>query len=230
MVSNGSPNAHPGPLPVSSTLPLVQCLPREPSGLGGVLGGPDKGEEAVGSERTRARSHVGASLLPRPRRRVVVVGRRIRDVRMTASSPQQEAEECRQTSSVSHWISSLSRASPVGRQAPETGGAGNRVAICQRRACASRRSAARGGNRRHTLQRTGRRAPRGCRPAGHLATRGRLRSNAPMSHVAMPSASPSCGRATPRWSVVSHALPPLPGVADSRRLWPGYREGAHAFR
>src|SRR5206468_4130957 len=49
---------------------------------------------------------------------------------MTASSPQQEAEECRQTSSTSRWISSLSRASPVGRQAPETGGAGNRVAIC----------------------------------------------------------------------------------------------------
>src|SRR5436309_7266711 len=122
-------NAPPGPLPVSSTLPLVQCLPPEPL-LGRYLAVPMEGEEAVGSERTRARSHVGASLLPRPRRRVVVVGRRIRDVRMTASSPQQEAEECRQTSSVSHWISSLSRASPVGRQAPETGGAGNRVAIC----------------------------------------------------------------------------------------------------
>ena len=48
MVSNGSPNAHPGPLPVSSTLPLVQCLPREPSGLGGYLAVPIKVKKQSG--------------------------------------------------------------------------------------------------------------------------------------------------------------------------------------
>src|SRR2546427_7401213 len=34
--------AHPGPLPVSSTLPLVQCLPPEPSGFGRYLAVPMK--------------------------------------------------------------------------------------------------------------------------------------------------------------------------------------------
>ena len=48
MVSNGSPNAHPGPLPVSSTLPLVQCLPREPSGLGRYLAVPMKVKKQSG--------------------------------------------------------------------------------------------------------------------------------------------------------------------------------------
>ena len=34
-----------------------------------------------------------------------------------------------------------------------------------------------------------------------------------MSHVAVKSLSPSLGRASPRWSVASHASPPLPGDA-----------------
>src|SRR5438093_13751028 len=97
--------AHPGPLPVSSTLPLVQCLPPEPSGFGRYLAVPDEGEETIGSERTRGRRHVGALLFSRGGRLVVVIGGRIRDVRATRSAPQQDAEECRQTSSVSHSVS-----------------------------------------------------------------------------------------------------------------------------
>src|SRR5439155_25026239 len=70
--------------------------------VGEVIGRPDDGEGAIGSERARGGRHVGALLLPRPWRGIVAVGRRIGDVRMTRSRPQQVAEECRQTSSVSH--------------------------------------------------------------------------------------------------------------------------------
>src|SRR5438093_494510 len=66
-----------------------------------VLGRPDGGEEAIWSERTRGRRHVGALLSSRGGRLVVVVGGRIRDVRATRSAPQQDAEDCH-PSSVCH--------------------------------------------------------------------------------------------------------------------------------
>src|SRR5436189_165879 len=55
-----------------------------------------------GCEGARGGRHVGALLLPRPWWGIVVVGRRIDDVRLTGSSPQHDAQECGQTSSVSH--------------------------------------------------------------------------------------------------------------------------------
>src|SRR3989442_15376445 len=101
MVSKGL-TAQPGPLPLSSMLTLVQCLPPEPSGFGRYLAVPMAVKKQSGPNETGARRHVGAALLSRSWRRVVVVGRRIRDVRMTRSSTQQDAEECCQASSFSH--------------------------------------------------------------------------------------------------------------------------------
>ncbi len=48
MVSKGFPTAHAGPLPLSSMLPLVQCLPPEPSGLGRYLAVPMKVKKQSG--------------------------------------------------------------------------------------------------------------------------------------------------------------------------------------
>src|SRR5947199_3187657 len=98
MVSNGSPNAHPRAAPGQLDVALGAVLAAGAVGVGEVLGRPDEGEEAIGSERARGRRHVRSSLLPRLRRIVVVVvvvvGCRIRDVRTTGSSPEQDAEEC----------------------------------------------------------------------------------------------------------------------------------------
>src|SRR5881275_2268123 len=98
MVSKGL-NAQPGPPPAQLDVDLGAVLAAGAVRVREVLGRPDGGEEAIGSERTRGRRHVGALLSSRGGRLVVVVGGRIRDVRAARNAPQQDAEECRQPSS-----------------------------------------------------------------------------------------------------------------------------------